>query len=107
MSTVIVYDKVSWHFPEGKNCPSLEAAKSHFEILMKWAKENNLLSLEGEEIFDLGVDEDFSITSSMLNKKGNAILSGYYSDWLKTINYFGDVDMKVLDSGLSKHKKGY
>ena len=104
MSKLIVYDKVSWHFPEGKHCPSLEAAKAHFYALIGWVKENGLLSDEGEEVIDLGVDAEFSITSSMLNKKGNDILSKYYGDWLSGIKYSGDIDMKILDDGLNEYK---
>lgn len=104
MSKSIVYDKVSWHFPEGKHCPSLEAAKTHFYILIGWIKENGLLSDEGEEILDLEVGADFSITSSMLNKKGNDILSKYYANWLSDIDYLGCVDMKILDGGLSEYE---
>ena len=105
MSKVIIYDKVSWHFPEGKSCPSLEAAKKHFDILVEWIKKNDLFSAEGEEIFDLGVDSEFSITSSMLNKNGNDVLSKYYTDWLRGLDYSGNVDMKILDDGLSEYKK--
>lgn len=78
MTDIVVYDKVSWHYPEGKNCPSLEAAKIHFLVMMKWLKENNLLSTEGEEVWELGVDADFSITSTMLNEKGKIF-------WISTI----------------------
>jgi len=78
MTKIKIYDKVSWHYPEG-NCTSLKAAKSHFIAIMKWLKENELLSHEGEEIFDLGIiDSDFSITSSMLNKKGNDVIMKCY-----------------------------
>lgn len=106
MSNIVVYDKVSWHFPEGKDCPSLEAAKAHFNVLLAWLKKHDLLSDEGREIFDLGVDADFSITSSMLNKKGNDVLSKHYVDWLRSIDYSGNVDMKILDDGLSEYKGG-
>lgn len=104
MADMIVYDKVSWHFPEGQNCPSLDAAKLHFIAVMKWLKENNLLSGEGEEILELGIDADFSITSLMLNKKGNDVLKKYCSSWLKTIDYSEKIDFKVLDDGLLEYK---
>ena len=106
MADIVVYDKVSWHYPEGKNCPSLEAAKVYFLAVMKWIKENGLLSAEGEEVLELGIDPDFSITSSMLNKKGNDVLKKQYSSWLKTINYYDNIDLKILDDGLRKYKNG-
>ena len=100
MSGIVVYDKVSWHYPEGQNCPSLEAAKAHFRSVMKWLKNNDLLSDEGEEIFELGIDADFSITSSMLNAKGNDVLQKHYSSWLKTVDYSNNIDLTKLDDGL-------
>jgi len=104
MADNIVYDKVSWHYPEGKNCSNLEAAKVHFFAVMKWLKKNSLLSAEGEEILELGIDSDFSITSSMLNEKGNEVFKKHYSSWLKTIDYSKNVDTKILDDGLREYK---
>jgi hypothetical protein len=100
MADIIVYDKISWHYPEGQNCPSLNAAKLHFVIVLEWLKKNNLLSDEGEEIIEVGIDADFSITSSMLNKKGNSILEKNYSDWLKSVDYSENIDLHLLDAGL-------
>jgi hypothetical protein len=88
----IVYDKVSWHFPEGKNCPSLEVAKKHFIVIMEWLNKNELLSEEGIEYFNLGIDSDFSLTSSMLTEIGNEILDKSYKIWLKSINYNSEIN---------------
>lgn len=87
MSKIKVYDKVSWHYPEGKDCPNIDAAKGHFQVVMKWLAENNLLTKEGKEIYDLGIDSNFSITSSMLTERGNHVFENYYSKWLKAIDY--------------------
>lgn len=100
MTDMIVYDKVSWHYPEGQKCPSLESAKVHFIAVMMWLKNNNLLSDEGKEILGLGIDADFSILSSMFNTKGNDILKKYYSVWLKSIDYSNKIDLHILDDGL-------
>lgn len=104
MVDIVVFDKISWHYPEGKNCPSLEIARAHFLAVMKWIQENGLLSDEGEEILDVGISTDFSITSSMLNKKGNDVLKKYYSTWLKTVDYSKSIDFKILDDGLHEYK---
>ncbi len=106
MANIVVYDKVSWHYPEGTNCPSLEAANLHFLAVMKWIKENGLLSVEGEEILELGIGPDFSITSSMLNEKGNDVLKKQYSIWLKSIDYSKNIDLKILDDGLRERNQG-
>lgn len=104
MSDIKVYDKVSWHFPEGQNCKSLEVAKVHFTAIMEWLKVNNLLSNEGEEVWDLGIDSNFSITSSMLNSKGNEVFKKYYSDWLRSIDYTNKPNLTPLNDGLEMIK---
>lgn len=106
MSDIVVYDKVSWHYPEGENCPSLEIAKVHFESIMAWLKDNTLLSEEGEENFEIGVDSDFSINSLMLSKKGNDFLKMYYTNWLKTISYSKSIDLNILDNNLNMFIEG-
>jgi len=101
MSSFIIYDKVSWHYPEGINCPNLATAKEHFASIMKWLKNNDLLSVEGKEILGLGIDSDFSITSSMLNKKGNEVLMKSYNKWLESINYQTKINYKALNEALN------
>lgn len=88
----VVYDKVSWHFPEGKNCPSLSDAKKHFEIIMGWARDKKLLSSEGVELLEIGVDSDFSISSSMLNKEGDLFFKKKYSEFIGEIKYGEEKD---------------
>ncbi|MDR3503932.1 MAG: hypothetical protein P4L79_15280 [Legionella sp.] len=105
MAIITVYDKVSWHHPEGQNCPNLEAAKAHFVAVMEWLKKNNLLSSEGKEVFELGIDADFSITSSMLKEKGNDVLKKYYSSWLIGNDYSKKIDLKVFEDGLLEYIK--
>ena len=102
MADIKVYDKVSWHFPEGKNCPSLEAAKRHFVEIMDWLKTNNLLSEAGLEIYEIGIDSDFAITSDMLSEKGNKIFRRSYTDWLKTVEYGQTANLNMLNNQLLK-----
>jgi len=87
MGLAKTYDKVSWHFPEGKGCPSLEAAKIHFSVVMQWLKEKGLLSAEGLEALENGIDSEFSLTSHMVTAEGNKILSQCYAAWVRTIQY--------------------
>ena len=87
MGSVTTYDKVSWHFPDGKHCPSLEAAKIHFDVVMRWLESQNLLSSEGREAIEIGIDSDFSLTSYMLTDTGNHLLATCYAEWARTIQY--------------------
>ena len=96
------YDKVSWHFPDGKGCPSLEAAKAHFDVLMGWLESQHLLSEEGQEALAVGVDADFSITSYMLTNTGNRLLTTCYAEWASTAMYGVRPSMSVLEDCLRR-----
>ena len=97
-----IYDKVSWHFPDGENCPSLEAATVHLCMVMEWLNYQHLLSEEGLEAIEVGVDADFSLTSYMLTDRGNRLLAAYYADWVSTVRYGVQPSMGVLENGLSR-----
>lgn len=97
MGIAKTYDKVLWHFPEGKGCPSVEVAKIHFSVVMKWLNDNDLLSAEGVEAAEIGIDSDFALTSHMLTDKGNRILDQCYSVWVSTIRYGEKPSVELLD----------
>ncbi len=103
MIELIVYDKVSWHYPDGTNCPSLSTAKKHFEVVMEWLQTHGFLSDEGKEIFELGISADFSITSTMLNKEGNLFFGDNYHNWIKTLSYSKAADLNILDDWLKNY----
>ena len=94
------YDKVSWHFPDGESCPSLEAAKVHFGVLMDWLESQHLLSEEGREAMEVGIDSDFSLTSYMLTDRGNRLLTACYAEWTRTVRYGVPPSMSVLEDCL-------
>lgn len=100
-----VYDKVSFHYPEGIGCSSLDDALKHFRAISQWLKANALLSAMGEEVLDLGLDEDFAIDSRMLNARGNKVLSKFYDAWLDTVVYGQTPSMQILENGLKSISK--
>ena len=100
MASEKTYDKVSWHFPEGKNCPDLDAAKIHFDVVMRWLESHDLLSREGQEAMEIGIDSDFALTSHMTTDKGNRLLASCYSDWIRTVQYGRRPSVKLLDQCL-------
>jgi len=100
MSKIKVYDKLTWHFPEGNNCPNIDAAKNHFEVIMKWLSKNDLLSKEGKEVYVLGIGSDFSINSAMLTERGNHIFENHYSKLLKEIDYKSEDTFNKLEKFL-------
>jgi hypothetical protein len=102
MGNGTTYDKVSWHFPDGKNCPSLEAAKVHFDVVMRWLESRNLLSVEGREAMEIGIDSDFSLTSYMLTDKGNQLLATCYAEWASTVRYDTQPSVRLLEDRLRR-----
>lgn len=70
-----IYDKVAWHVDAGDG---LEEVVEKLQIVMEFLKEKDLLTKEGLELFDLGVDEEFSLHERMLTKLGNSFLEGCY-----------------------------
>lgn len=96
----MIYDKVSWHFPEGSNCSSLDAAKVHFKVLMHWLDSQRLLSEEGQEAMEVGIDSDFSLTSYMLTERGNKLLTACYAEWLCTVKYGVQPSMTFFEKNL-------
>ena len=106
MESGATYDKVSWHFPDGTNCPSLEAAKVHFDVVMRWLESRNLLSAEGREAMQIGIDSDFSLTSYMLTDKGNQLLATCYAEWASTVRYGTQPSVRLLEDCLRRIESG-
>lgn len=97
MGTARTYDEVQWHYPDGKGCPGLDAAKIHFRVVTGWLKENGLLSPEGVESVDSGIDSDFALTTHMLTPRGIRILEKCYPQWLRTVHYGETPTTDLLD----------
>ena len=65
---VKVYDKASWHIDAGE---PVNNVLTHFKFIMNWCNKNNLLSDEGKEVLEFGIDKSISIHSRLLNERGN------------------------------------
>ena len=70
-----VYDNASWHIDAGEPTSSV---LSHFKFIINWCNQNNLLTDEGEEILEFGIDASISIHSRLLNDSGNMFMTKYY-----------------------------
>lgn len=69
------YDSAKWH-PEG--------GAAHLKEITALLKNKGLLSPEGLEAADTGVDSEYSLTQHMLTPAGKNFMDKNYSDWLKT-----------------------
>lgn len=74
-----IYDKAIWHIDAGEN---KKTVLDHFAFIMNWSQENSLLSNEGIEILELGIDDSISINSRMLNERGNLFMTMYYDSFI-------------------------
>jgi hypothetical protein len=103
-----VFDKVAWHYPEGKDCPSLEAGRRHIEAMLRLLGEHGLLSEEGREALEQEeLGPDFSLTSDLVTPEGEAALAKHYDAWLKLVTYGGPLHEEFWEGKLGpKAKRG-
>lgn len=80
---ITVYDKANWHLNEQTSQESVANQLSHLRVIMNWLEEKNLLSDEGKEIFELGIDQEFSLTSAMVTPLGEKVLNEAYKEWVE------------------------
>ena len=74
-----IYDKVQWHLDAGEN---KETVVSRFKEMFKLLNQYNLLTDDGLEIYDLGIDADVSIHEYLINDKGNKFFEMYYDEMI-------------------------
>lgn len=74
-----IFEKASWHIDAGEN--KSEVLRK-IELIMQYLKEHNMLSPEGIEIYELGIDESISITERMVTPKGYSFLDERINEFL-------------------------
>lgn len=100
---ITVFDKVRWHYPEGRNCPSLEAAKRHFKFILQFLQSHGLLSEDGKSLFPDGeMEDDFALTSDIVTPEGEALLEVCYDTWISQISYTGPLSDELLEQTLQR-----
>ena len=72
-----VYDKAEWHIDAGENS---KVVISRFKLIMNFLKAKSMLSNEGEEIIDIGIDSSISIHERMLTNSGKEFIESYYNN---------------------------
>ena len=77
-----VYDKAKWYIDEGQD---EKIIVRYFDILFKWLYSKNMLSSEGLEILEIGIDKEISLHSDMLTDRGNKFIQKNYKEISKYI----------------------
>ncbi|MBQ5564138.1 MAG: hypothetical protein IIT39_12265 [Clostridia bacterium] len=72
---MIIFDKAAWHIDAGMN--ESDVVKK-FKSVFDWLDRHTLLSEEGLEILDFGIDSSISLNEKMVTKKGFRFLDEYY-----------------------------
>ncbi|MBO5731840.1 MAG: hypothetical protein J6R67_11620 [Treponema sp.] len=75
-----VYDKAIWHIDGGE---SKDEVLKKFATIFTYLKKNEMLTDEGLEIFDLGIDSSVSLHERLVNDKGKVFLDKTYDSLLK------------------------
>lgn len=82
--SIQVFDKADWQIDNGID---EENVIEHFKFIYQWLTDFNLLSEEGKEVFEIGIDSSISLNDKMVNGKGKKFLEKYYDKYLESINY--------------------
>ena len=93
-----VYDKASWHIDAGEN----ETDVIHrFKIIFEFLSRNNMLSDEGLEILEIGIEDSISLHERLLNETGRIFMNKNY-DGISGID--NKSLLKELDSRIGSKK---
>lgn len=75
-----IYDKAQWHIDAGEDATScIKRIKAVFEFL----QEKGMLSDEGKEMIEMGIDSSISLNERMVTEQGKRFLERCYDDILQ------------------------
>ncbi|MDR3279840.1 MAG: hypothetical protein LBT23_04960 [Synergistaceae bacterium] len=75
-----IFDKAQWHIDAGE--PATEVL-GRIKAVFQYLSEQGLLTPEGEEIMQLGVDSSVSLHERLVNAKGAKFLEAHYDELFK------------------------
>ena len=93
-----IIDKAAWQIDSG--VPSKEVV-NHFYTVFSWLLEHDMLTEEGREEYDDGIDDCASLNDELVNTRGMAFLDKCYDDLLKKSAkgiYGSDAESRILDT---------
>lgn len=72
-----IYDKASWHIDAGED---YKEVIEKFKVIFSILESKNMLSEEGKEILEIGIDESISLHERLLTGEGNLFLEKHYDE---------------------------
>jgi hypothetical protein len=89
-----IIDKAAWQIDGGE--PE-EFVIKHFQSVFLWLDQHDMLTDEGKEEIDDGIDDSASLNEDLLTPKGLDFLEKYYDTYIASIKYGWDEECKGLD----------
>lgn len=72
-----IFDKAQWHIDAGEDTNEVV---SKIRKVFEFLDEKGMLSNEGKEMIDFGIDSSISLNERMLTEKGYDFLEKYYDN---------------------------
>ncbi|MDE6642198.1 MAG: hypothetical protein K2K63_16935 [Acetatifactor sp.] len=76
---MLIFDKAAWQIDGG--VPE-ELVVSHFKIVFLWLDKHDMLSAEGKEELEDGIDDCVSLNEELVTEDGIDFLENCYDDYL-------------------------
>ena len=71
------YDKASWHIDGGEKSSDVVA---RFRVVFEFLQDKKMLTTDGAETLEYGMDSSVSLNSTMVTEEGNAFLDRFYDE---------------------------
>ena len=72
-----VFDKALWHIDAGED---KEVVLAKLQTVFDFLAEKDLLSEEGQEVLEFGIDDSVSLNEDMVTEEGAAFLDKHYDE---------------------------
>ena len=92
-----IIDKASWQIDGGL---PVDAVVNHFITVFTWLYDHDMLTEEGIEELEDGIDDCASLNDELVNKKGMLFLESRYDEYLKLVakEFYGkDIDGNIIE----------
>lgn len=90
-----IIDKAAWQIDGGLQ---EETVVKHFKNVFTWLNLHGMLSEEGKEELEGGIDDSASLNEDLVTSEGLDFLEKYYDHYIASIEYGGDECCKELEN---------
>lgn len=98
---MVIIDKAAWQIDGG--VPE-QLVVNHFKTVFLWLGKHDMLSDEGKEELEGGIDDCATLNEKLITKEGMGFLENCYDEYLKVVakgkygtDYNGDELEKIYD----------